>query len=243
MNNHKLENMKKGGKILANTLSRLKNLVKEGVTGSDLNKVAHNYIISQAGKPAFLNFKKYPASICVSVNDALVHGLPDDIPFKQGDLVGIDGGVLFNGWNVDSAITVPVGLISDTDQTLLKATQESLNAGIQAVKAGVHLGDVQHAIQIVIEKSKFGLVKSLSGHGIGKELHEPPSIPNFGNPGEGVVLQEGMTICLEPMLTTGSGKVVTDRDGWTIRSYDGSNTAHFEHTIYVRKNGAEILTL
>ncbi|MBI4023222.1 type I methionyl aminopeptidase [Candidatus Berkelbacteria bacterium] len=234
--------MRRAGQILAKTQATLISALKPGVTGTELDRLAEKTIASLGGQPSFKGFEGFPASVCLSVNDGLVHGIPNDRPFREGDLVGIDLGVCIDGWHVDAATTVGVGTIDPADQALVDTAWAAFRVGFAKARDGVHLGDVQHAIQTVIEAGGYGLVRNLSGHGIGQTLHEEPSIPNFGTPGQGLVLHTGMTICLEPMLTRGSAEIVTDADGWTIVTADGSRAAHVEHTILVTDTGAEILT-
>lgn len=234
--------MRQAGQILAKAMKEIAIVAEPGVAGSKLDQIAEAVIRDHGAEPAFLGYQDYPSTICLSVNDGLVHGLPAGQVLSEGDLAGIDIGVRFKGWNVDSANTLAIGKISDEDQRLMDSTAEALRAGIGKVSASVALGTVQAAIQDVIEKGGFGLVRTLSGHGIGQSLHEYPSIPNFGQAGQGPKLEAGMTICLEPMLTAGLDQVKTAPDGWTIVSKDGSQTCHKEHTILVTENGAEILT-
>ncbi|MCA9388373.1 type I methionyl aminopeptidase [Candidatus Berkelbacteria bacterium] len=237
-----IELMRQAGKILAEAMDQVSLIAKPGVTGDELDRIAESVIRDHGAEPAFLGYQGYPSTICLSVNDGLVHGLPVGQTLKEGDLAGIDLGVRFKGWNVDSANTLAIGKISVDDHDLLKAARQALVSGIAQVKDGVSLGTVQAAIQKVIDDGGYGLVRSLSGHGIGKQLHEYPSIPNFGQINQGPKLKAGMTICLEPMLTAGTDKVKTAADDWTIVSADGSQTAHIEHTLLVTSQGAEILT-
>ena len=178
---------------------------------------------------------------CLSVNDAIVHAIPTDRPLQDGDVLGIDMGVLYKGWNSDSAVTVIVGNNAKAEK-LIEITKQSMYLGIEQARIGNHVGDIGHAVQTYVESHGFGVVRDLVGHGIGKELHEEPRIPNFGKPGDGPVLQEGMVICIEPMVTAGDWHLVIDNDSWTYRTKDGSLGAHFEHTIAITKNGPQILT-
>lgn len=237
-----ITNIRSAASILAKTLEILRVAAKPGVSGTDLDKLAEDTIIKLGGEPGFLGFQDYPATICLSINEAVVHGIPTADTLNPGDIVSIDVGVRYNGWNADAAITVLLDPIDPEDQRLLDTATASLEAGIAKVKAGTHLGDVQAAIQQVIDDSGFGNVRSMTGHGIGKELHEPPAIPNYGKAGTGMILEEGMVICLEPMITRGSGKVVTAKDGWTIVTADKTRAAHVEHTILVTLSGSETLT-
>jgi len=234
--------MRHSGAILARTLQRLGDAARPGVSGQDLDQIARASITAAGALPAFLGYEGYPACVCISTNDVVVHGIPTGAPLESGDLVSIDIGVTYQGWNADGAATFMVGEVDPEHRRLVQATREALQAGIKQVQDGVHLGTVQAAIQAVAEREHLGIVRTLTGHGIGQSLHEPPSIPNFGTQGTGPKLKEGMTICLEPMLTLGGAAVITDQDGWTIRTKDGSISAHEEHTILVTKQGAEILT-
>lgn len=239
-----IRSLRAAGRMLGQTLSVLAEAAGPGVTGAELDAIARETIQSLGGEPGFVGFEGFPAAICLSVNSAVVHGLPAGQTLHAGDVVGIDCGVRLNGWNTDSALTLTIGEPSKTDADLVAATRDSLVAGIRTVKPGVYLGDVQAAIQQVIEARGFGLVRTLTGHGIGQSLHEPPGIPNYGRPGSGVQLAPGQTFCLEPMLTTGSGAVKTAADGWTIVAAEGPQirTAHFEHTVLVTQTGVEVLT-
>lgn len=234
--------MRSAGAMLGKTLHVVSQAVKPGVTGDELDALARTTIVSLGGEPAFLGFEDFPATICLSINNAIVHGLPAGQVIRPGDVVGIDIGVRLNGWNTDAAITIQVDPTDADSQALIQATTDSLSAGIRTVRPGVKLGDVQSAMQQVIEDRGYGLVRSLTGHGIGQSVHEAPSIPNYGTKGTGIVLEPGMTFCLEPMLTIGSGKVKTDTDGWTIVTAEGGHGAHKEHTILVTKDGCEVLS-
>ena len=239
-----IASLRAAGTMLGQTLQILAAAVKPGLTGDELDQIARETIRSLGGEPGFIGFEDFPAAICLSINDAIVHGLPSGQTLREGDIVGIDCGVRLHGWNTDAAITVTVGEPSEIDRKLIAATRDALLAGIRAVKPGVQLGDVQAAIQAVIEGHGYGLVRTLTGHGIGRSLHEAPGIPNFGTPGTGVQLEAGMTFCLEPMLTTGSGAVKTAADGWTVVASEGSQirTAHQEHTILVTTAGCDVLS-
>lgn len=200
--------------------------------------------------PAFLGYKvegaarPYPATLCVSVNDEIVHGIPNESQkiLKDGDIVGLDFGLIHNGIVVDAAITVPVGKINEESKKLLRATENALTAGIKKAILGNHLGDISHAIQTEIERAGFSVVKSLGGHGVGNKVHEEPFIPNFGRAGDGILLKEGMVLALEPISSAGKSAVFLAPDGYTFRTKDGSRSAHFEHTVLIEKNGARIIT-
>lgn len=234
--------MKESGKIAAKVLFELKKATKSGMTTSKLNQMAEVIIKSHHADCSFKGFGGFPAATCISVNDEVVHGIPSSRIIKDGDVVGIDVGVLYKGFHTDTAITVGVGKNSKNAQKLIDITQKSLEMGINAVKPGVYLGDVQSIIQKTIEDAGFGVVRDLSGHGVGKNLQEAPMIPNFGTPGTGPIIKDGMTLAIEPMVTLGDWHVRVKPDGWTVVTVDGSLSAHFEHTIAVTKTGAEVLT-
>ncbi len=232
------------GRMLGQTLAVLSEAAKPGVTGDELDTIARETIRALGGEPAFVGFEGFPAAICLSRNDAIVHGIPAGQVLASGDLVGLDCGVKLHGWNTDAAVTITVGEPTEADTRLIAAAREALVAGIHTVRPGAWLGDVQAVIQAVIERHRYGLVRTLTGHGIGQRLHEPPGIPNYGTPGTGVHLEPGMVFCLEPMLTTGSGVVKTAPDGWTIVASEGPaiRTAHQEHTVLVTPDGFEVLS-
>lgn len=238
-----IETMKKAGKILAYTLSELQKASKSGVTGTFLDDLAYTLIKEKGAEPAFKGFNDYPYTICLSINDEVVHGLPENKVLTTGDLVSIDCGVKINNLNTDAAISFIIGESPNKRETkMIEDAWEAFNAGLAKVRHGAHVGDVCAAIEGVIRAGGYGLIKNLTGHGIGKSLHEPPTIPNYGKAGTGTILKAGMMICIEPMITLGSSEIKTASDGWTILSKDGSRAAHVEHTILVTKNGAEILS-
>lgn len=245
-----IKTMRQAGKYLARVLQVVTRAVRPGVSTLELDQLAEKMILGFGAEPAFKNYapegldkNTYPATICASVNSEVVHGIPRaDRILATGDIIGLDCGLKLNGHYSDMAVTIGVGKISAANQKLLEVTRKALSLGIKAVKDGVHLGDVSAAIQKYVEKNGFSVVRNLSGHGIGKELHEEPSILNFGQPGTGPVLKTGMTLAIEPMVNAGSWKITTASDGWTTMTADGTNSAHFEHTILVTKNGADILT-
>jgi len=248
-NKQEIQDIRKSGAILSSVLKMIGRELKPGVSGLDIDRKARKMLQENNSKPAFLGVEggpgvqSFPAVVCVSANDAVVHGIPNETPFKDGDIVGFDFGVNYNGMITDAARTFIVGEVSEKVKKLVKTTQESLDAGIAQIKAGSTTGDIGAAVQKVLEKENFGIVRDLVGHGVGHELHESPEIPNYGFAGTGSTLKEGMTIAVEPMATLGEWRVVIDSsDGWTIRTRDGSLSAHFEDTILVTKNGAEILT-
>lgn len=238
-----ISRIRTSGGMLAEVLRRLVPHTTAGITTGELNDIAARELRSLGGKPAFLGFEDFPAVICISVNDEVVHGIPGARRLAEGDIVGLDFGVNFEGMITDGAITVPVGTITPPAQKLLTATREALAEGIAQVRAGARVGDIGHAIEARLRHDKLGVVEDLSGHGVGHEVHEDPVILNFGQAGTGQRLKAGMTIAIEPMATLGGPDIIVDTDGWTIRTYDGSLGAQFEHTVLVTEDGAEILTV
>jgi methionyl aminopeptidase len=234
--------IRESGRMLAKVLDAVSAAVKPGVTGLEIDALAAKTLKALGGVPAFLGYQGFPASICISINDAVVHGIPDETIFKDGDIVGFDFGVIYNGMITDAARTVVVGESTQQLDTLIKTTRRSLDDAINMVKNGVHIGDISAAAQAPLDIAGFGNVRDLVGHGVGHKVHEEPEIPNYGIAGTGPILKSGMTIAIEPMSTLGDYKVVIDPDGWTIRTRDGSLTAHFEDTVLVTDDGCEILT-
>ena len=239
-----------GGRHLAAILAALRARVAPGVTTEELNALAEEMILAEGDEPAFLAYtpegggRPYPATLCVSINDDVVHGIPNE-PIKtlrEGDIVSLDLGLRHNGIIVDSAVTVAVGAVSEETKKLLRATEAALAAGIAAAIPGKHVGDISHAIQKEIEGAGFTVIKELGGHGVGELVHEEPFIPNFGKPGEGEPLIEGMVLALEPISSAGKAAVMIAPDGYTFRTKDGSRSAHFEHTILLERAGARIIT-
>ena len=234
--------MAEAGDIVAGCLAMLRGMCRPGVTTADLDKAGDKFIRARGGEPAFKGYRGFPASICTSPNSMVVHGIPGDYELTSGDVLSIDVGVEYDGWVADAALTVALRPVSPTASTLLKATRESLEAATEQAVAGNRLGDVSHAVQERIERDGLSVIRSLVGHGIGRQMHEDPQVPNFGEPGRGVVLEEGMVFCVEPMVTAGEHAVRMGDDNWAIYSQDGSLTAHFEHTIAVTAEGPRILT-
>lgn len=232
-------------RILAEIIRDMVAAAKPGVTTQALDDLARELCAKHKVKPGFLGYgvmgRKYPAVSCLSVNDAIVHALPTDRPLKNGDVLGIDMGVIYRGWNSDSAVTIIIGKNSKAEE-LVAVTKQSMMLGITQAVPGNHVGDIGYAVQTYVESHGFGVVRDLVGHGIGRGLHEEPRIPNFGKPGDGPELKEGMVICIEPMVTIGDWKLVLADDGWTYRTKDGSLAAHFEHTLAITKTGPVILT-
>jgi methionyl aminopeptidase len=237
-----LEIMRRAGQIVALTHQELKKHIKPGVTTKRLDQIADRFIRKHGAIPSFKGYNRFPGSICISVNDELVHGIPGNRVLHDGDIVSIDIGAKYNGYHGDSAWTYPVGTISEEDQKLLDATEESLYRGLQEAKPGNRLSDLSHAIQSYAEGEGFSIVREYVGHGVGQELHEDPQIPHYGPPGKGPRLKPGMVLAIEPMVNAGSRYVKTLADNWTVVTVDGQRCAHFEHTIAITDSGFDILT-
>lgn len=237
-----IEKMAATGALVADTIAYTGSLLAPGVTTEELDTAARAFIRERGGVPTSEGYKGYPKAICISTNDVVVHGIPGPFEVADGDLVTIDVGVTLDGYIADSAYTFGVGEIDGESQRLLDAAQDALAAGIAEAVVGNRVGDISHAVQIVVEDAGFSVVRSLVGHGVGRHYHEDPHIPNFGEPGRGPRLSEGMTIAIEPMITAGRSDVELLDDGWTIRTEDGSLSAHFEHTVAITSDGPRILT-
>ena len=236
--------MRKAGAITAGALVAAGNAIHSGMSTKELDKVIHNYITSHGAKPSFLGYAGFPGSACISVNDTVIHGIPSpDIKIADGDIVSVDVGAYIDGFHGDAAKTFAVGQISDEAKALLAVTEESLMLAISMAKPGVRIGDLSAAIQEYNESRGYGVVREYVGHGVGSELHEDPEVPNFGRAGHGPGLAAGMVIAIEPMITAGSPAVKVLPDGWTVKTKDGSLAAHFEHTIAITSDGAQILTV
>ncbi|MGN0787582.1 MAG: type I methionyl aminopeptidase [Candidatus Onthoplasma sp.] len=242
-NSEQIEKMRKAGKILKDTLDLIASSIYPGQTTQRLNDLAYDYIIKQGAKPSFLGLDGFPFTICASLNDQVVHGFCTDVPLKEGDIISIDCGVIWEGYHSDAARTFPVGNVSIEKSNLIEATKESFFAGIEGIKAGSKLGNISHRIQVYLEERGYGVVRELVGHGVGTKLHEDPMVPNFGKYNSGVVLQEGMTLAIEPMSTLGKRDVCIEDNDWTISTLDGLPSAHYENTVLITKDGVEILTL
>ncbi|MFZ4506079.1 MAG: type I methionyl aminopeptidase [Fimbriimonas sp.] len=239
-----IELMRESGRLLARVLRQVSEAVAPGVTPLQLDALAHELILKGGGTPSFLGYRGFPNAACISVNDAVVHGIPNAVPLKEGDIVSLDFGVILAGWHSDSAWTYGVGQISPQAQRLLNITRESLFQGIAKARPGNRVGDIGHAVQRYVESNGYGVVRELVGHGIGQQLHDlPHNIPMYGKAGKGDLLREGMTICIEPMVNQGNYQVNTLPDKWTVVTADGKLSAHFEHTVAILKDGPEILTL
>jgi methionyl aminopeptidase len=237
-----IEGMARAGELVYETLQLVAEHLEAGVTMLELDRIADEHIASKGGIPTSKGYKGFPAALCISPNSMVVHGIPDEYRAEEGDLISVDLGVTLDGLVADSAVTLPVGEISAVAQRLLAVCQDALAAGIEQARIGNHLTDISHAIQVVVEGAGFAVVRSLVGHGVGRSYHEDPQIPNFGPPGRGPVLQEGMTLAIEPMITAGRPEVYVHDDDWSISSVDESLAAHFEHTVAVTAEGPRILT-
>ena len=234
--------LKKAGLIVYETHEYLKDFIKEGISTKELDQLAYDFIISKDATPSFKNYGGFPGSICTSINEVVVHGIPSNQILKNGDIISIDIGANYKGYHGDSAWTYPVGEIDDNKKYLLKHTEQSLYEGLSKIKDGCYVGDIGFAISKYAKEHKLGVVKELVGHGIGSSLHEEPDVPNFGKEKNGPILKEGMTIAVEPMLNLGTADVFMLDDDWTIVTADDKPSAHFEHTVLVTKEGYEILT-
>lgn len=229
--------------LVAKTLRELGRAIRPGITTAELDRLAETYIRDHGGHPAFKGYRGFPASICPSINDEVVHGIPGPRELREGDIVGMDVGVLMDGFYGDAAKTFPVGRIGPEAAKLLDVTQQALMLGIAQARSGRRVGDVSHAIQSYVESQGFSVVRALVGHGIGRDMHEEPAVPNFGPPDRGPRLFSGLVLAIEPMVNAGGPEVVTRDDGWTVATKDGSLSAHFEHTVAVGPDGPEILSV
>jgi methionyl aminopeptidase len=238
-----IELMRKSGKITAKTLKRLVEAARPGMSTRELDQIAEDSIRSMGGIPTFKGYNGYPASICTSVNDQVVHGIPGSYVLADGDLLSIDIGTTLEGYVSDSAITIALGNVTETAKRLMRVTQECLMLAIAQMKPGSRLGDIGAAVQAHAEGNGFGVVRDLVGHGIGTKMHEEPQVPNYGKPGTGMEMREGLVLALEPMITQGTWRVRTLEDGWTVVTADGKLAAHFEHTVALTNEGPKILTL
>lgn len=236
------EIIKANGKILGQAHAEVAKVIAPGVKTKDLDKLAEEFILDHKAKPSFKNYNGFPFSLCISVNEVVVHGLPSNRELKEGDIIAVDGGVFKNGFHADSAYTYLVGEVNERTKTMVRDTKRSLYEGISVVKQGNRIGDLGFTIQSYTEGLGYGVVRELVGHGVGKSLHEAPEVPNYGRRGSGTKMQAGMVLAIEPMITLGKRFVVQENDGWTIRTEDRLPSAHFEHTVWVTENGCEILT-
>jgi methionyl aminopeptidase len=237
-----IDRMAAAGDVLVRTMNLLAGKIRPGVTTGELDEAAEKFIRSQGCEPAFKGYRGFPGSICASPNSMVVHGIPGSYKLERGDILSVDIGVVRDGWVADAARTFPVGPVSPIASKLLAVTEESLMQAVPQCVPGKHLGDIGHAVQQCVEENGFSVVRTLVGHGVGREMHEDPQVPNYGQPGTGPLLEEGMVLAIEPMVNAGKHNVRVDKDGWSIYSSDGSLAAHFEFTIAVTADGPRILT-
>jgi methionyl aminopeptidase len=238
-----IEIMRRSGKITSSTLSMLLRTARAGMTTREIDALAESSIRAQGGEPTFKGYNGFPASVCTSVNEVVVHGIPDDRVLCDGDLLSIDIGTTFEGYVSDSAATIAIGNVSEAAKRLMRVTQECLMLGIGAMQRGRRLSDIGNAVQIHAERHGYGVVRALVGHGIGRSMHEDPQVPNYGRRGEGPVMRPGLCLAIEPMITQGTYEVQMLEDGWTVVTADGKLAAHFEHTVALTEDGPRILTL
>jgi methionyl aminopeptidase len=238
-----IELLRESNQIVAKTLAELAKIIKPGVTTLELDKRAEEFIRDMGGVPGFLGYGGFPGSICTSVNDQIVHGIPSaDVVLKEGDIISVDCGVLKNGFHGDSAYTFCVGEVAPEVKELLRTTKKSLYKGIEQAFEGRRIGDIASAVQVYCEERGYSVVREMVGHGVGRSLHESPEVPNYGRKGNGILLKSGMTIAIEPMINLGTRRLVFEKDGWTTRTADGKPSAHFEHSIAVRQGKADVLS-
>lgn len=237
-----IERMAEAGRLVALTMTQMARVIEPGITTLELDEIAESFIKKHGGRAVFKGYRGFPASICTSINEEVVHGIPGLRPLKNGDIISIDIGVEINGYVGDAACTFPVGEVSEDKLRLLEVTSEALKRGIAQARIGNRLSDISHAIQSYVEANNFSVVRDYVGHGIGRQMHEDPQIPNFGPPGRGPRLQEGMVLAIEPMVNMGTYEVETLPDGWTVVTRDGKPSAHFEHTVAITATGPLILT-
>ena len=235
--------MREGGKILADIMKELEKKVKPGIATEELDRVAETLVLKSGGQCSFKNHEGYPACLCTSINEEIVHALPSQRQLKEGDIISLDLGIFYKGYHTDMAVTLPVGKVAPDTQRLIRVTKKALKRGIKKAKPGNTFGDISNTIQRFVESQGFNVVRDLCGHGIGKNLHEDPQILNYGKRHSGEEIKTGMTFCLEPMLTVGDFKIKKSKDGYGFETQDGSLSCHFEHTIAVTKNGAKVLTV
>ena len=239
---HEIELMRRTGKITAAARALARDMVKPGVTTQQIDKAVYHFIKSQGATPSFLNYNGYPASVCVSVNDEIIHGIPGKRVLKEGNIVSVDVGAYIGGFHGDCAGTYPCGQVSDQALDLIRVTQQSFFEGLKFAREGYRLSDISHAVQEYVESHGYSVVREYVGHGIGRRMHESPEVPNFGNPGHGPRLLRGMTIAVEPMVNAGSAAIRQMSDGWTVKTADGKNAAHYENTILITDGEPELLT-
>ena len=237
-----IEKARASSQIVAEVLSKLRDKVKPGISTKELDRFAEDIARKRGAKPAFKGYRGYPYSLCTSVNEEVVHGMPSERILKEGDIISLDFGVCYNGFFGDAAITLPVGKIADSAQKLIEVTEQSLYAGIEQAKKGNRLGDISSSVQQIVEIPGFSVVRDFVGHGIGRNLHEDPQIPNYGKKGRGIELKRGMILAIEPMVNQGTYKVKIMQDAWTVVTEDGMLSAHFEHSVAITENGPDILS-
>ena len=237
-----IELLRISNSLVSKALAEVARIIAPGISTLALDAVAEEYIRDQGAEPGFLGYRGYPKTLCTSVNQQVVHGIPSSYILKEGDIVSVDCGVLYQGYYGDAAYTFAVGNIPERVRLLLKITKEALYKGIQQAREGKRIGDIGAAVQACCEKEKFSVVREMVGHGIGKGLHEAPEVPNYGRRGSGVKLQQGMVLCIEPMINLGRREIIQDPDGWTIHTADKLPSAHFEHCVAIGKNGADVLS-
>lgn len=237
-----IELLRRCNQLVSQTLGMLAEHIRPGISTLELDRMAEAYISDHGAKPAFKGYNGFPATLCTSVNESVVHGIPSATSLKEGDIVSVDCGVIIEGYFGDSAFTFPVGVISNEVKRLLEITRESLEAGVKAAIAGNRVGDISHAVQSVAEKAGYSVVRELVGHGIGKRLHESPEVPNYGRRGSGPKLEKGLVICIEPMINMGRRDTVICDDGWTVKTRDGRPSAHFEYAVAIERDEADVLT-
>lgn len=242
-NAFEIEAMRQAGKIVAETLSKIEEIIKPGITTFEIDRIAEQFINSQGAKPSFKGYAGYPASVCASINDVVIHGIPDSRILEEGDIISIDCGAMINGYHGDAARTFPVGKISKEAEDLIRVTKESFFKGVEKAVVGNRLYDISYAIQSYAESYGYSVVRDFVGHGIGTEMHEEPEVPNYGRPGRGPKLVSGMVLAIEPMINAGKYHVKVKPDGWTVVTVDGSLAAHYENTVAILDNGPELLTL
>ena len=236
--------MRESGKITKNVLDLIGKTIKSGMTTKELDKIAYDYIKSSGAEPSFLGYSGYPASLCVSIDDMVVHGIPSkDIIIKEGQIVSVDVGVVYNGWQGDAARTFAIGEISAEKKKLIEVTEQCFFKAIEDLRDGTPIGNIGHNVQHHAESNGFSVVRALVGHGIGREMHEDPSVPNYGIRGTGIRLKKGMALAIEPMINAGTHKVNFMSDGWGVKTADGRPSAHYENTVVITSNGVEVLTL
>jgi methionyl aminopeptidase len=235
--------MRESAELLSQTFGYIKQFVKPGVKTKEIDEKAENYILSKGAKPNFKGYSNYPATLCISVNHQVVHAIPSNYEIKEGDIVSVDGGLVYKNYHSDMAYTFMIGAVHPNVKKLVDVTKDSLYKGIAKAQSGMRIGDIGNAVQTYVESNGFSVVRELVGHGIGKKLHEEPQVPNYGKVGKGAMLKEGMTICIEPMVNMGKKEILQEKDGWTIVTRDFLPSAHFEHTLLILKDGPpQILT-